>query len=164
MCEVFLCYGPRNKSRWCKLHAKTHTIDDSRRQYSNPYSSRLTYQPQWLPELRVTARVAFVLPRMLPTDVEALMAMPGHERLTPVHIVKFFIAHAIKWPWLVTQFVERTSAAGELAVTAAGLEAVARELTDALLEVAQAASGHAQKDMFDRMNSGLGHATTGLAV
>ena len=164
VCEVFECYGPQNKNRWCKAHAKTYSVDDSRRQYSNPFSARQSYLPQWAMELRVIARVAFALPRMLPTDLEVLLAAPGHEHLTSVHVVKLFIAHAIKWPWLVTAFLERTSSVSELPVTAEGRGAVARQFTDALLEVAEFASGCPMKDMFDRMNSGLGNAVTGIAV
>ena len=55
VCEVFECYGPQNKSRWCKAHAKTYSVDDSRRQYSNAFSARQSYPPQWPTELRVTA-------------------------------------------------------------------------------------------------------------
>ena len=164
VCEVFACYGPRNKGRWCKVHARTHSVDDIRRQYSNAFSARQSYLPQWPTALRVIARVAFALPRMMPTDIEVLQAAPGNEHLTPVHVVKLFIAHAIKWPWLATAFLERTSAVSELPVTAEECGAVARQFTDALLEVAEGASGCKMKDMFDRMNSALGNATTGLAV
>ena len=107
VCEVLFCYGPRFRSRWCKTHIKTHSVEDSRRLYSNPYSCRLSYQAQWPTELRVIARVAFALPRTLPTDAEVLMmVMASRETLTPLDIVKLFIAHAIKWPWVVGHFYE----------------------------------------------------------
>ena len=144
------------------MHSKTHSVDDSRRQYSTAFTPRQSYTPQMPTELRIIARLAFALPRMVPTDLEALRAAPGNEHLTGVHVVKLFIAHAIKWPWLVTAFFERTSAV--LSVTADGLAAVARQLTDAFLDVAADATGYTMKEMFDRMNSGLASATTGIAV
>ena len=165
VCEMDQCQSPRNRGRWCKAHKGAHAgTKDSRLSYSNMFNPAcLKLRADWPEPIRIVARLAFALPRMLPDDAEVLMDMRP-ETLTPVSLIKTLIAHAIKWPWVVQSFAAKASAVSNLAVTAAELRAASRELAGALLDEAVAASGWTNKEMFDRLNSGLMHATTGLAV
>ena len=163
VCEMDQCQSPRNQGRWCKGHKGTHQVGNCPRLYSNMFQACLKLRADWPEPIRIVARLAFALPRMLPDDAEVLMDMRP-ETLTPVSLIKTLIAHAIKWPWVVQSFAAKASAVSNLAVTAAELRAASRELAGALLDEAVAASGWTNKEMFDRLNSGLMHATTGLAV
>ena len=165
VCEMDQCQSPRNQGRWCKAHKGAHAgTKDSRLSYSNMFNPAcLKLRADWPEPIRIVARLAFALPRMLPDDAEVLMDMRP-ETLTPVSLIKTLIAHAIKWPWVVQSFAAKASAVSNLAVTAAELRTASRELAGALLDEAVAASGWTNKDMFDRLNSGLMHAVTGLAV
>jgi len=161
VCEVDGCNSPRHRLRWCKKHGAEYSVGDCQRTYSNLFQARATLQAQWPAELKSVARLAFAFPRMTPDD---LTVLTGSQTLTPVYVVKTFIAHAIKWPWAVQHFLDRTQQVSDRSVTADELQIAAEALTCAFLATVAEASGCPNKDMFDRLNSGRMHASTGLAV
>lgn len=162
VCEVDGCSSPRHKLRWCKRHGAEYSVGDCQRTYSNLFLARATLQAQWPAELKAIARLAFAFPRMTPDDLCVLIGTP--QALTPVSVVKTFIAHAIKWPWAVQHFLGKTQRVSDSSVTADELRIAAEALTCAFLATVAEASGCPNKEMFDRLNSGRMHASTGLAV
>lgn len=148
-CEVLMCTSPRHGGRWCKAHRKER--EPSIGHYSNMLVANAKLDRSWPVPLKLVAKVSFALERMTPTDLAALVK----SKLQPTHfgIVKFFLAHTLKWPFVVEEFLSATADSD-----------TADQLAVAYRSSILAASGHECSEMFSRMNSGLMNAQTGAAV
>jgi hypothetical protein len=184
LCEVSDCPGPRHRSRWCKKHASYYRDDGDSRRYSNPFLAKAPLPSKWSLELQVTAKLHYALPHMTPDDLTVLLDWAPVAELTPQYLVALFLAHSLKWPHAVRSFIAAVgpavspamagweSDAGGVAPAMAGREsdagganaAVARQFAAAYRQAILAHNGLQVKGMFDRMNTGLMHAQTGLAV
>jgi len=182
-CEVWLCMSPRFRGRWCKVHKPQYGDEGDARVYSNSFYPRAAFPQNWPLELRVTAKLGYALPQMLPRDFEILLDW-AKARLSPQYVVALFLAHSIKWPLGVSTFIQSVgpwvdsdmvaggdakeskgvagepSTGGEGIGTRATAEAFVKAYRDAIL----AHDGVALKHSFERMNVGLMHAQTGAAV
>ena len=120
-----------------------------------------TYDDTWGLPLRVVARMSFLLKLVMPDDAKAFFEMcsgiatRGGETLRPFEIVWLFLAQTIKWPPSVRFWWRQLEATRPDS---------ARGIVNAYREVILFSHGGLWPEMFSRMNSGLGHAQTGLAV
>ena len=171
-CEVHQCAKPRYRGRWCKIH-KLHFDDDGNHKcFSSPYAAKVSFPDGWLVELRLVAKYNYIIPSMIPADFTVLLGWIP-EQLSHSFLVAAFLAQSLKWPPAVRVFYDAVRKVVEPAMagtqeahgsTNSGDTAMARELAMAYRSAILALNGASFKDMFDRMNTGLMHAQTGLAV
>ena len=171
-CEVHQCAKPRYRGRWCKIH-KLHFDDDGNHKcFSSPYAAKVSFPDGWLVELRLVAKYNYIIPSMIPADFTVLLGWIP-EQLSHSFLVAAFLAQSLKWPPAVRVFYDAVRKVVEPATagtqeahgsTNSGDTAMARELAMAYRSAILALNGASFKDMFDRMNTGLMHAQTGLAV
>ena len=91
-CETVGCLGARMRQhdgRWCKKCSSQ--VGDAGTGYANAYGKH-TYGKDWDLTLRLTARLGFLLDRMLPMDVVAVErfcndARNGTNAATHAHII-----------------------------------------------------------------------------
>ena len=152
-CEREGCQSLRRNHRWCAKHfvlLKAH-------QYAVPAGVFNLHKP-WSLILKALARLAYVLPFVEPLDLTVLtglrdaLAMPGAP-IDAMKCLKLFGAHLIKWPPAVTMWTEYTLSANKPS-----------DLVQCWRRVLVWCSGRKWPVMFERMNSGLMDAQTGLVV
>ena len=124
-CEVQTCVRPRNgregKKRWCKTHGgKLGTLEPAH--HVNAYNAADVAEasaeqrsallrpipPKWGLPLQIVGRIAFILPSLIPDDLQALLqiGLPCGlgDKIPPVWMCMFFLAQTIKWPAAVRHF------------------------------------------------------------
>ena len=169
-CEVHDCAKPRYRGRWCKPHTPQFRDDGDYKHYSNPYLAKAAFPEEWPPQLRLVAKFNYILPLMVPTDFTLLLEwIPEHMSYS--FAVALFLAQSLKWPPAVRVFydivrrlVEPATAGETSGSTGSGDAAMARAMAMAYRSAVLALNGASFKEMFDRMNTGLMHAQTGLVV
>ena len=171
-CEVHQCAKPRYRGRWCKIHKNQFDDDGNHKCFSSPYAAKVSFPDGWLVELRLVAKYNYIIPSMTPADFTVLLGWIP-EQLSHSFLVAAFLAQSLKWPPAVRVFYDAVRKVVEPAMagtqeahgsTNSGDTAMARELAMAYRSAILALNGASFKDMFDRMNHGLMHAQTGLAV
>ena len=168
-CEARHCVNPRNRSqsmRWCQWHGK-HIGSVKLGRYisyedENEDVDKLCIQKipvEWPMELRLVARLAFLLPLCVATDFSSLIGIgpqcvPG-AAVRPQWICLVFLAQTIKWPGAVHKFIQLNR--HKEAIIADDFVAY----YNAVLKWSSARDwGH----MFERMDSGLQYDQAGLDV
>lgn len=171
-CTVHECTKPCYRGRWCKLHSKHYDDDGDTKSFSTPFVGKVAFPDTWPVELRLVAKFNYVLPLMIPMDFTVLIEWTP-DQLSPSFLVAAFLAQSLKWPPAVRVFYEAVRKVVDPAMagtqeihgsTKSDDPAMADAMVLAYRSAIIALNGVSYKDMFDRMNSGLMHAQTGLAV
>ena len=171
-CTVHECTKPNYRGRWCKLHSKHYDDDGDTKSFSTPFVGKVAFPDTWPVELRLVAKFNYVLPLMIPMDFTVLIEWTP-DQLSPYFLVAVFLAQSLKWPPAVRVFYEAVRKVVDPAMagtqeihgsTKSDDPAMADTMVLAYRSAIIALNGVRYKDMFDRMNSGLMHAQTGLAV
>ena len=116
-CEVEDCDKGRNKqycpsARFCFGHHRTLVTSGDK--YANAFGQQ-QYDPSWNEELRLTARLAFLLNRVPPQDLSSFLdfarriCIVRKGELEKSDIVWMILASALKWPHAVEVFWENMS-------------------------------------------------------
>ena len=171
-CTVHECTKPNYRGRWCKLHSKHYDDDGDTKSFSTPFVGKVAFPDTWPVELRLVAKFNYVLPLMIPMDFTVLIEWTP-DQLSPYFLVAVFLAQSLKWPPAVRVFYEAVRKVVDPAMagtqeihgsTKSDDPAMADAMVLAYRSAIIALNGVSYKEMFDRMNSGLMHAQTGLAV
>ena len=171
-CTVHECTKPNYRGRWCKLHKEDYDDDGDTKSFSTPFVGKVAFPDTWPVELRLVAKFNYVLPLMIPMDFTVLIEWTP-DQLSPSFLVAVFLAQSLKWPPAVRVFYEAVRKVVDPAMagtqeihgsTKSDDPAMADAMVLAYRSAIIALNGVSYKDMFDRMNSGLMHAQTGLAV
>ena len=171
-CMVHECTKPCYRGRWCKTHSKQYDDDGDTKSFSTPFVGKVAFPDTWPVELRLVAKLNYVLPSMIPMDFTVLIEWTP-DQLSPSFLVAAFLAQSLKWPPAVRVFYEAVRKVVEPAMagtqeihgsTKSDDPAMACAMVMAFRSAIIALNGVSYKDMFDRMNTGLMHAQTGLAV
>ena len=171
-CTVHECTKPNYRGRWCKLHSEHYDDDGDTKSFSTPFVGKVAFPDTWPVELRLVAKFNYVLPLMIPMDFTVLIEWTP-DQLSPSFLVAVFLAQSLKWPPAVRVFYEAVRKVVDPAMagtqeihgsTKSDESAMADAMVLAYRSAIIALNGVSYKDMFDRMNSGLMHAQTGLAV
>jgi hypothetical protein len=166
-CENEFCGRPRNgklkdcAKRWC--FSCSHTSALGRGHHYRNASGNHAFGKTWSPVLKIVASWSFLLPYVTPTDCTAFVSLaktlgakPGVHLTTPMFAF-LFLAHALKWP-PVLQFL------GSI-IEAENVNSMSATDFLRILRAAMSfANGKTWPAMFHGLFSGLGHATTGMAV
>lgn len=154
--------------RWCQIHGlvigsakrKMHnfiTYEDEGDDVDKLRIQRLP--PKWSSELRLVSKLSFMLPLCTPTDLVAVAAIgppcDGGVAVSPLWVCTVFLAQTIKWPAVVRKWYQ---------LCREGPATCASDFVTHYVAVVKWASGRDWGDMFRRMDGGLQHAQTGLAV
>ncbi len=164
-CETLGCSSPRNGRRvpllrWC---VSCGSVPLKTGQYQNALGVQ-TFERDWCDTLRVVARFGFLFQNyVVPGDITAFLELAsslsprlGHD-IHPQMLTALFLAQCVKWPPVV-RFMQRYLHERDL---------LSFQWSDYhALVVACLAHAHQRpwKQMHSRMNAGIMHATTGLAM
>ena len=158
-CEIMTCTYARRSTRWCNQHA----MQLKKNEYALP-SGKLTMEPTWPADVRVLAKIAHILPYVVPGDVTVLLRWLSDQQIfvpdravLPGEFAVLFIAHLIKWPPAVEHWFRLVAEFDLQQVTT-------KKLADAFISVLRFCDDKPWREMFDRMSGGLMDAQTGLAV
>jgi len=154
--------------RWCQIHGlvigsakrKMHnfiTYEDEGDDVDKLRIQRLP--PKWSSELRLVSKLSFMLPLCTPTDLVAVAVIgppcDGGVAVSPLWVCTVFLAQTIKWPAVVRKWYQ---------LCREGPATCASDFVTHYVAVVKWACGRDWGDMSRRMDGGLQHAQTGLAV
>ena len=158
-CEFSECASQRVIARrWCRTHAQTLGAG----QYAVPAGLQ-QYGRDWPLQVKLIARMAFILPYLEPSDNVQLRRFIREHRvleagaLSPERFAALVIAHLIKWPPVVQEFSRLLAALPQPPKPS--------DLVTLIRQCLAWAHGKRWPQMFKQMNGNtLNDAQTGLAV